>query len=145
MNCYYFYFIFTSKTQFYITVIFLVCRDACIPATTLLVGANLLKGNYHHDLLMFIFIRGVFGSIILEMNKILLTYSGFFFPGLKGSGMKLPLVVGIIVVRYIALPLFGVAIIKGAIHVGIIHHDPFYQFFLIFIASICASACNKHK
>ncbi|KAK7268728.1 hypothetical protein RIF29_21436 [Crotalaria pallida] len=68
--------------------------DACIPAATLLVGANLIKG-------------------------------------LKGSEMKLPLVAGIIVVRYIALPLLGVGIIKGAIHVGIIHHDPLYQFVLL--------------
>ncbi|RDX67948.1 Protein PIN-LIKES 3, partial [Mucuna pruriens] len=51
--------------------------------------------------------------------------------GLKRSGMKLSLVVGIIVVRYIALPSLGVAIVKGAIHFGIIHHDPLYQFILL--------------
>ncbi|KAK7391639.1 hypothetical protein VNO78_20056 [Psophocarpus tetragonolobus] len=68
--------------------------DACIPAITLLVGANLLSG-------------------------------------LKRSEMKLSLVVGIIVVRYIGLPILGVAIVKGAIHFGVIHHDPLYQFILL--------------
>ncbi|KAL5139178.1 Protein PIN-LIKES 3 [Glycine soja] len=51
--------------------------------------------------------------------------------GLKRSGMKLSLVVGIIVVRYIALPILGVGIVKGAIHFGLIHHDPLYQFILL--------------
>ncbi|KAK7278502.1 hypothetical protein RJT34_23532 [Clitoria ternatea] len=51
--------------------------------------------------------------------------------GLKQSGMKPSLVVGIIVVRNIALPILGVAIVKGAIHFGIIHHDPLYQFVLL--------------
>jgi len=45
--------------------------------------------------------------------------------------MKLSLVVGIIVVRYIALPILGVGIVKGAIHFGLIHHDPLYQFILL--------------
>nr|XP_025619732.1 protein PIN-LIKES 4 isoform X2 [Arachis hypogaea] len=68
--------------------------DAAIPAVTLLVGANLLKG-------------------------------------LKGSGMKVPLLLGILVVRYIALPMLGVCIVKGAIHFGLINHDPLYQFMLL--------------
>ncbi|CAJ1976521.1 unnamed protein product [Sphenostylis stenocarpa] len=68
--------------------------DACIPAMTLLVGANLLKG-------------------------------------LKRSEMKPSLLMGIIVVRYIALPIFGVVIVKGAIRSGIIHQDPLYHFVLL--------------
>ncbi|XP_014628042.1 protein PIN-LIKES 3 [Glycine max] len=51
--------------------------------------------------------------------------------GLKRSGMKLSLVVRIIIVRYIVLPILGVAIVKGAIHFGIIQHDPLYQFILL--------------
>ncbi|KAH1037071.1 hypothetical protein AAZX31_20G188100 [Glycine max] len=51
--------------------------------------------------------------------------------GLKRSGMKFSLLVGIIVIRYIALPILGVVIVKGAIHFGIIHHDPLYQFVLM--------------
>ncbi|XP_014513069.1 protein PIN-LIKES 3 [Vigna radiata var. radiata] len=68
--------------------------DACIPAMTLLVGANLLNG-------------------------------------LKRSGLKPSVLVGIIVVRYIALPIFGVLIVKGAIRYGIIHQDPLYHFILL--------------
>ncbi|XP_020222873.1 protein PIN-LIKES 3 [Cajanus cajan] len=51
--------------------------------------------------------------------------------GLKRSGMKLSLLVGILVIRYIALPILGVGIIKGAIHFGIIHQDPLYHFILL--------------
>ncbi|KAK7277136.1 hypothetical protein RIF29_18286 [Crotalaria pallida] len=68
--------------------------DAGIPAMTLLVGANLLKG-------------------------------------LKGVGKQLPLIAGITVVRFIALPAIGIGIVKGAVHFGIIHHDPLYQFLLL--------------
>ncbi|MED6131603.1 hypothetical protein PIB30_011204 [Stylosanthes scabra] len=68
--------------------------DAAIPAITLLVGANLIKG-------------------------------------LKGSGMKVQLLLGIIVVRFIASPMLGVCIVKGAIHFGMINHDPLYQFLLL--------------
>ncbi|OIW00997.1 hypothetical protein TanjilG_16246 [Lupinus angustifolius] len=68
--------------------------DAGIPAMTLLVGANLIKG-------------------------------------LKGSRKQLPLIIGITVVRFIALPAIGIGIVKGAIHFGIIHSDPLYQFLLL--------------
>ncbi|MED6194130.1 hypothetical protein PIB30_025686 [Stylosanthes scabra] len=52
--------------------------------------------------------------------------------GLKGSGVKVSLVIGIIAVRFIALPMLGVGIVKGAVHFGMIHHDPLYQFTLLF-------------
>ncbi|KEH17833.1 protein PIN-LIKES 4 isoform X2 [Medicago truncatula] len=68
--------------------------DAGIPAMTLLVGANLIKG-------------------------------------LKGLGKQVPIVVGIIVVRFIILPVIGIGIVKGAIHFGLIHPDPLYQFLLL--------------
>ncbi|KAL3009871.1 hypothetical protein AAZX31_07G107400 [Glycine max] len=68
--------------------------DACLPAMTMLVGANLLEG-------------------------------------LKGQGAQLPLIVGIIIVRNIVLPAIGVGIVKGAVHFGLIHHDPLYEFVLL--------------
>ncbi|PON73242.1 Auxin efflux carrier [Trema orientale] len=68
--------------------------DGAIPALTLIVGGNLLKG-------------------------------------LKGSGIKKSLVVGIIVTRYIALPLIGILIVKGAVHFGLVQSDPLYQFVLL--------------
>lgn len=81
---------------------------------------------------MFLFILGVFVSNSENQqyiaDKSILTQLCL---GLKRSGMKLSLVVGIIVVRYIALPILGVGIVKGAIHFGLIHHDPLYQFILL--------------
>ncbi|KAI5423362.1 hypothetical protein KIW84_046362, partial [Lathyrus oleraceus] len=50
---------------------------------------------------------------------------------LKGLGKQLPIIVGIIVVRFIALPGIGIGIVKGAIHFGLIHPDPLYQFLLL--------------
>ena len=35
---------------------------------------------------------------------------------------------GIIVVRYIALPVLGIVIVKGAVHFGLVQSDPLYQF-----------------
>jgi predicted permease len=59
----------------------------------------------------------------------------FFFssclPGLHGSGIQKSLVVGIVVVRYIALPLTGILIIRGAHQIGLVHPDPLYQFILL--------------
>ncbi|KAM0067876.1 putative membrane transport protein [Helianthus debilis subsp. tardiflorus] len=68
--------------------------DASIPAVTLIVGANLLRG-------------------------------------LKGSGMSIPLVLGIAAVRYIFLPGFGILIVKGALRFGLVRDDPLYLFVLL--------------
>ncbi|WJX35073.1 hypothetical protein P8452_23112 [Trifolium repens] len=51
--------------------------------------------------------------------------------GLKGLGKKIPPVVGIIVVMYIALPAIGIAFVKGAVHFRFISSDPLYQFVLL--------------
>lgn len=68
--------------------------DGAIPALTLIVGGNLIKG-------------------------------------LKGSGLQKSIIVGIVVVRYIALPLTGILIIKGAHQIGVVHSDPLYRFILM--------------
>jgi len=54
-----------------------------------------------------------------------------FHSGFKRSELKVSLLVGIIVVRYMALPILGVVIVKGAIRFGIIHQDPLYHFILL--------------
>ncbi|XP_040368138.1 protein PIN-LIKES 3 isoform X1 [Rosa chinensis] len=64
-----------------------------IPAVTLIIGGNLLKG-------------------------------------LRGSGIQTSLVIGIIIVRYVALPLAGILIVKGAMKFGLVHSDPLYLFVL---------------
>lgn len=68
--------------------------DGAIPALTLIIGGNLLKG-------------------------------------LKGSGIQKSIVVGIIIVRYVFLPLIGIFIIKGALKFGLVHSDPLYLFVLL--------------
>ncbi|KAJ1434095.1 Membrane transport protein [Sesbania bispinosa] len=51
--------------------------------------------------------------------------------GLKGTSTPVWTIVGIVVVRYIFLPLLGVAVVKGAIHLGLVQSDPLYQFVLL--------------
>ncbi|KAK1410618.1 hypothetical protein QVD17_37155 [Tagetes erecta] len=68
--------------------------DATVPAMTLIVGANLLKG-------------------------------------LKKSSLGVWLVVGILFVRYVALPIVGIGIVKAAHHVGFVGSDKLYRFILL--------------
>ncbi|KAK9713377.1 hypothetical protein RND81_06G024000 [Saponaria officinalis] len=51
--------------------------------------------------------------------------------GLKGSHIQLRNVFGIAAVRYIFLPLIGIAVIKGAVHFGMVQADPLFQFVLL--------------
>lgn len=53
------------------------------------------------------------------------------FKGLKRSGIGLWLIVGILVVRYVALPILGIGIVKAAHHIGFVGSDPLYQFVLM--------------
>uniref|UniRef100_A0A803MHR3 Uncharacterized protein n=1 Tax=Chenopodium quinoa TaxID=63459 RepID=A0A803MHR3_CHEQI len=52
-------------------------------------------------------------------------------PGLKGSQIQVRTIICIAVVRYILLPLLGLVIVRGAVHVGILHVDPLFQFILL--------------
>ncbi|XP_059459926.1 protein PIN-LIKES 3-like [Corylus avellana] len=60
-----------------------------------------------------------------------LIVGGNLVKGLKGSGLQKSIIVGIVVVRYIALPLSGILIIKGAHRLGLVHSDPLYRFILL--------------
>nr|GEZ55492.1 protein PIN-LIKES 3-like [Tanacetum cinerariifolium] len=51
--------------------------------------------------------------------------------GLKGSGISIPLVCGIAVVRLIFSPIIGIFIVKGALHLGLVHADPLYPKFAL--------------
>ncbi|KAJ4714002.1 putative Auxin efflux carrier family protein [Melia azedarach] len=51
--------------------------------------------------------------------------------GLKRSRIHLSLIIGIIMIRYIALPLLGLVVVKGAIRFGLVKSDPLYQFVLL--------------
>ncbi|KAG8632183.1 protein PIN-LIKES 3 [Manihot esculenta] len=60
-----------------------------------------------------------------------LIVGGNLLKGLGGSGMQKSIILGIIVARYIALPLIGIFIVKGALRLGFIPADPLYQFVLL--------------
>ncbi|KAK4348028.1 hypothetical protein RND71_034367 [Anisodus tanguticus] len=68
--------------------------EAAIPAMTLIVGANLLRG-------------------------------------LKKSAVGMWVVIGIQVIRYVALPLSGICVVKAAQHFGLVGADSLYQFVLL--------------
>ncbi|KAG1326856.1 protein PIN-LIKES 3-like [Cocos nucifera] len=63
--------------------------------------------------------------------SLILITGGNLTKGLHGPGVKSTLILGVAIVRYIALPLFGAAMVKGAIHLGLVHPDPLYQFILL--------------
>ena len=51
---------------------------------------------------------------------------------MKGPGIQKSLLVGIVLARYVALPLTGILIVKGAMRFGFVHSsDPLYQFVLL--------------
>ncbi|KAK9928512.1 hypothetical protein M0R45_025644 [Rubus argutus] len=60
-----------------------------------------------------------------------LIIGGNLLNGLRGSGIRTSLVIGIVIVRFVALPLAGVLIVKGAMKFGIVHSDPLYVFVLL--------------
>ncbi|XP_011100000.1 protein PIN-LIKES 3 isoform X2 [Sesamum indicum] len=72
----------------------LLLGDGAIPAVTLVMGGNLLKG-------------------------------------LKGSGIQKSIILGILIVRYVALPLIGIGVVKGAQKLGLVHDNPLYRFVLL--------------
>ncbi|XP_021728248.1 protein PIN-LIKES 1-like [Chenopodium quinoa] len=51
--------------------------------------------------------------------------------GLRRSGISASVIVGIIVVRYIALPLIGIVVVRGAHHFGWVGSNPLFQFVLM--------------
>ncbi|KAK9670506.1 hypothetical protein RND81_13G205800 [Saponaria officinalis] len=51
--------------------------------------------------------------------------------GLRRSGVKAMVIIGVIVVRYVALPLIGIAVVRAAHHFGLVGSNPLYQFVLM--------------
>ncbi|OAY57706.1 protein PIN-LIKES 3 [Manihot esculenta] len=60
-----------------------------------------------------------------------LIVGGNLLKGLKGSGIRFTLIVGILAVRFVLLPLLGIVIVKSAVQFGLVHSDPLYQFILL--------------
>lgn len=51
--------------------------------------------------------------------------------GLKGSDVQWRIIVGVLVIRYIFLPLLGILIVKGAVRFHLLQSDPLFQFVLL--------------
>ncbi|KAI7750230.1 hypothetical protein M8C21_027766, partial [Ambrosia artemisiifolia] len=58
------------------------------------------------------------------------------FKGMKKSGVGLWLIIGILVVRYVALPIVGIGVVKAAQHVGFVGSDSLYVFILLIQYSV---------
>ena len=66
------------------------------------------------------------------MKTNFVSYDGLMITGLKGAGVKKTVILGIIIARYVALPLVGILVVKGALRFGFIpSSDPLYQFVLL--------------
>ena len=55
----------------------------------------------------------------------------YMHSGIKAPGIKVSLVIGIIVIRYVLLPVLGIVIVKGALRLGLVNQDPLYLFVLL--------------
>uniref|UniRef100_M4EAP8 Auxin efflux carrier component n=1 Tax=Brassica campestris TaxID=3711 RepID=M4EAP8_BRACM len=60
-----------------------------------------------------------------------LIIGGNLLKGLRGSGMHKSVILGVVVVRYVLLPIIGVLIVQGAHYLGLITSEPLYQFVLL--------------
>ncbi|PKU81541.1 hypothetical protein MA16_Dca007648 [Dendrobium catenatum] len=80
-------------------------------------------------------LRAIQGAISLlgdgAIPTTTLIMGGNLIKGFRKSDIKVSYVIGVVLVRYFLLPLAGIGIIKGAIHFGLLHPDPLYQFVLL--------------
>ncbi|PWA58437.1 auxin efflux carrier family protein [Artemisia annua] len=80
-------------------------------------------------------LRTVLSSMFIQRDASIpimtLIVGGNLLRGLKGSGISLSHVFGIVVVKYVFLPIFGVLIVKSALYLGLVHADPLYVFILL--------------
>ncbi|PKU65571.1 hypothetical protein MA16_Dca024879 [Dendrobium catenatum] len=50
--------------------------------------------------------------------------------GFNGPGIKISIIIGVIAVRFVALPVIGTIFIHCAVHFGLVHSDPLYHLVL---------------
>ncbi|KAM5574011.1 hypothetical protein ABKV19_013498 [Rosa sericea] len=65
-----------------------------------------------------------------------LIIGGNLVKGLKVSGIQKSILIGIIIVKYVAAPLTGILIVKGALKFGFVSNDPLYLFVLLLQFSV---------
>lgn len=62
---------------------------------------------------------------------ITLILGGNLVQGLRSSKLKIPLIVGVLIVRYLILPCIGIGIVKAAGSLGYLPKDPLYSYVLM--------------
>lgn len=65
--------------------------------------------------------------------SVALIMGGNVLQGARGGRARVPapVLAGVVVVRYVLLPLVGTAVVKGAVHLGLVQPDPLYHFILL--------------
>lgn len=85
-------------------------------------------------------LRVIQNSIILlgeaAIPSMTLVMGANLLKGIKRSGVGVWLLLGVIVVRFIALPLLGILVIKAARYFGMVGSDPLYHFVLLLQYSV---------
>ena len=56
---------------------------------------------------------------------------GNLLKGLRVTVVPKSILAGIIVVKYIAMPVIGIGVVKGSSWLGLVHDDPLYKFMLL--------------
>ncbi|KAL6274247.1 hypothetical protein ACE6H2_024939 [Prunus campanulata] len=62
---------------------------------------------------------------------ITLILGGNLIQGLRKSTIKIPIIIGVIIVRYVVMPVIGIGIVMGANKVGFLPSDPLFRFVLM--------------
>ncbi|XP_021804583.1 protein PIN-LIKES 5 [Prunus avium] len=62
---------------------------------------------------------------------ITLILGGNLIQGLRKSKIKIPIIIGVIIVRYVVMPVIGIGIVTGANKVGFLPSDPLFRFVLM--------------
>uniref|UniRef100_A0A7N0UT73 Uncharacterized protein n=1 Tax=Kalanchoe fedtschenkoi TaxID=63787 RepID=A0A7N0UT73_KALFE len=62
---------------------------------------------------------------------ITLILGGNLVQGLRSSKLKIPVIVGVIVIRYVILPVIGIGVVRAANSFGFLPSDPLYQYILL--------------
>ncbi|CAM8989252.1 unnamed protein product [Rhodiola kirilowii] len=62
---------------------------------------------------------------------ITLILGGNLILGLRSSKLKIPVIIGVIIIRYVLLPVIGIGIVRAANSFGFLPSDPLYQYILL--------------
>ncbi|PKA56561.1 hypothetical protein AXF42_Ash015334 [Apostasia shenzhenica] len=63
--------------------------------------------------------------------SLILITGGNLIKGFNGPGIPFPIIIGVIAIRFIALPIVGTILVEFAVHSGFLHSDPLYHLILL--------------